>query len=61
LAKRFFLVISGDLIVCEAGLSIATVTPDPSAPNDIRFSTYAGVTLKFWCNHRMQSAVFPTV
>jgi hypothetical protein len=44
-------------IACKAGLSIAAATPDPSATNDINFSDDAGITQKFWWNHRMQSAV----
>ena len=33
-------------------------TPDPSATNDIDLSNDAGITLKFWCNHQKQPAVY---
>jgi len=52
--SRSFLV----TIVCKAGLSIATATPDPSATNNIDLSNDAGITLKFWCNHQKQPAVY---
>ena len=46
------------LIVCRAGLYVAAATPDPSATNDIDLSNDAGITLKFWCNHQKQPAVY---
>ena len=44
-------------IVCKNGLSIAAATPNPSAPNDLHLLNPADITLKFWCDHEMQSAV----
>jgi len=44
-------------MVCEAGLSIATVTTDPSAPNEIHLSNDTDITLSLRRNQLTQSAV----